>query len=185
MINTIFSLKKFRTLIYLAMLAVFAACGGGSDKTYPSYGLDLNTLRLAPTNLSSTSAGQVQLFASGQEMNYSFDMPLYRIDPVTGMFHFIDRPSTAGLRIHAVGFGLIKAEAAGWLEPVTTEWAAKTVWIVQGEKYFSTKDVSLQDGIYAVWFEDAPLNTNRPATLVVEFVSEKQSTLIQSAIRWN
>lgn len=164
---------------------LLVACGGSTERNYPSYGADMATLRSAPTSLVSANAGTVKLSTTAQERNFAFDIMETRMDPVSGRFQISTRPLADEQRMIFLGFALIKPKLAGGYELAATEWSAGTVWILQGEKYISTKDIKIKDGIFFSTFDDPPLNRNQPATIIVEFNTADKTTLLQGTIQWN
>ena len=166
-------------------LALLVACGGGTERSYPSYGVDIATLRSAPTSLVSDNAGTVQLVATAMDRDFVFDVMDTRIDPVTGQIHVSSRPSANAQRMIFLGFALMKPKLTGGYELTPTEWNARTVWILQGEKYISTKDIKIKDGIFSLILDDPPLNRNQPAIIVVDFNTATETTLLQGSIQWD
>ncbi|WP_139174457.1 hypothetical protein [Janthinobacterium lividum] len=183
-VHFIFLMKNFLVPASFAAFALLAACGGGIEKIYPSYEVDVATLHSAPTSLLSADAGPLQLSATGQELNFAIDIMKTRIDPVSGQVYVSSLPLADKQRTIFLGFALIKAKFAGGFELAATGWTARTAWILQGDKYVSTKDIESKDGAFFLTLDDPPLNRNQPASIVVEFNTANETTLLQGAIQW-
>ncbi|MYM25497.1 hypothetical protein GTP46_22970 [Duganella sp. FT135W] len=177
----------WRTGLMPAILfsGILIACGDNLPKNYQLFDTSLEALRAAPTSLVSSTAGSVELLASAQELLQTApDITSVHVDPVSGQLTISGRPSTTQRSVF-LGAALVKRKIDAGFDLQSTEWVARTIWVLQGETFASTRDLQVKNGVIVALLDDPPLRKTLPTIMIVEFVSASNSTaLIKADVVW-
>jgi hypothetical protein len=167
-------------------LLVVAACGGQSENRPQSernlYDKTVAELVAAPSAASSPSGDLRVVTSAVSQTLYVPSIQMPRVDPITGRTDW---------EISSPGYEMATWYVAAWLEDATAQrtsggWVARTIWVVRGNDYVSSRDLNEQDAENAVAvgvFPNPPFARDGTRA-VVELVRGAQSTLVSAPITW-
>lgn len=165
----------------LVLTASLVACGGGSEEPRSernAYGYTVAQMQAAASTASSP-AGTATLDAAGfrQSLFQPGDSGGY--DPVTGQFN----PPTVGDSYPVWFVVVVFRDAAG--VAVKTDWAIRTVWVLRGEEFISSRDLSPQgDAVaFVATYPNPPFSIDGTKA-VVELVQGSTTVLASVPLKW-
>jgi hypothetical protein len=141
------------------LLAFLVACGGDDERAYDSFGYEPATLSAASGILPSSLAGRdVELIALAQEQTVGAQDPQLLL---------------------LVGVSLGNANGNGGFDTVATEWQPRTIFVLRGGSFMSSRDLDVDQGVAVTGFPDPIFRLNDDVVVVVEYVSGTTTALIQ------
>lgn len=165
-------------LLIAATLTV-AACGSGSRSESELYGRSLSELQSAPATFEHNQQ-RLRVFAYGNEWKLTTPgFTEWRLDPVTLVSRPVEgRPTT----LH---YWMVAAAARDEHDQaIALDWAPRTVWVINGSSFISTRDVQRSDPLLGVGAFDDPSIERNDSRAVIELVRGGQTLLLSAPIQW-
>jgi hypothetical protein len=170
-----------RTILSAAALPFLSACGGspgpGPHSETSLYDRQLRDLQSAS---AVVEAGISSLGTWAQEAMLSEPtLGTMRLDPITQQPRWSDLTPGNAYRYWFVAASVV--DAGG--KPVATSWQPRTIWVLKGAEYISSRDLRLQDSVFLAAFPQPPFARDG-VIVVVELIQGGQTRLYASPPTW-
>jgi hypothetical protein len=170
-----------RWLLCALGAALLVGCGGsppGPQSDSNAYGFAVADMQSAPESAPSSN-GTLTIRALATRSTSFVSPSQTTFNPRTGQFEF-DTSTSQSYEIWYVGLGFIDAAD----QSVASEWTVRTIWVMQGSRFLSSRDVSGKDGTFFITAFPNPPFSKSDTRIVAEIVRNAETRLISKALVW-
>ena len=166
-----------RLLALVTVVAVMAGCGGSPDEPQSernAYGRTVEEMQQAPASGRQQRGSRYPQV--GDSSNHLSDKRAGRwtLDPISGRTDFEPGSFRNSGESWLVGAALVGATG----EPVATEWSVRTLWVLNGNSFISSRDLTSSESLFwSTGYPNPPFST-AGAVVVAELVRGQETRLI-------
>lgn len=171
-----------RRIVLSAVALPFMGACGGSPGSGPHSEVNLYDRQLLDLQAASATvdAGATALGAWAQEAMLSQPVfPTLHIDPITQQPRWSDVSTGTSYRYWFVAAGVVGVDG----KPLATLWQPRTIWLLKGTDYVSSRDLKVQDNVFFATFAQPPFS-REGVVVVVELVQGATTRLSAAPPIW-